>query len=75
MQESGLALPKATLDAFREGAVKLWLVPAGDAPFTMRNYYGKQDLFGPELRRIFAEHYRKIERTPYFDVWAFVSVR
>jgi hypothetical protein len=73
MQAAGLALPEATLDAFRKGAARLWLIPTGDAPFSMRNYYAGRDLFGPELRSIFAQRYRKIDQSQYFDIWEFVG--
>jgi hypothetical protein len=71
MQQAGLALPQATLNAFRKGTVKIWLVPKGDAPFSMGNYYGEQDLFGEDLRRVFKEHYKRIDQSAYFDIWAF----
>jgi hypothetical protein len=71
MQQSGLALPQATLDAFANGAVKIWLVPKDNVPFSFRSFYSNQDLFGEDLRRVFNEHYKKIAQSAYFDIWTF----
>jgi hypothetical protein len=71
LQQAGLPLPAATLDALRTGAIKRWLIPRDQEPFTMKNFYAEQDLFGPQWRDIFREHYRKTESTAYFDVWSF----
>src|SRR5262249_33991368 len=69
MQQGGLELPSATLDAMASGATAIWLIPKGDEPFSMKSWYSDQDLFGPELRRVFHEHYEKAETTEHFDVW------
>lgn len=71
MRLSRLALPAATLDAFREGVVQVWLVPKGGDPFSMKGGYRGRDLFGKELQRVFGEHYKKKDAGTYFDVWCF----
>ncbi len=70
-RQIGLPVPEATLRALRDGAVRYWLVPHGDRPFHVQNYYTGDDLFGPELREVFVQNYRPIERGRFFDVWAY----
>jgi hypothetical protein len=76
MQQSGLAIPPATLRAMRDGRTAVWLIPAGEAPFSMNNYYAlyddpprEQALFDRAFRDVFYENYEKRERTPHYDVW------
>jgi hypothetical protein len=71
MRLSGLAIPPATLDAFRQGVVRLWLIPKGNEAFSLRDGYQRQDLFGQELRQVFNEHYKKIDEATCFEVWCF----
>lgn len=71
MQQGGLAIPPATLDRVRSGAIKLWIVPRGERPFTVRNFYAGQDLFGAEFRQAFLASYRRTESTAFFDLWTF----
>ncbi|MBI3288273.1 MAG: hypothetical protein HYZ74_02005, partial [Elusimicrobia bacterium] len=71
MQQGGIELPLATEESLRSGKTKFWLIPKGDAPFSIDNWYHRRDLFGPRFRKAFLDHYRKIESTAYFDVWAF----
>ena len=69
---SGLALPRATLEAIRSCAVTTWLLPAGDAPFVIRSDYPSTDyavLFPPAFIAAFHQAYRRDERTRYYDVW------
>ncbi|MBF0354211.1 MAG: glycosyltransferase family 39 protein [Alphaproteobacteria bacterium] len=47
----------------------LWLIPAGEPPFTMPSVFSGQDfLFA--YRQVFLENYELREKGRYFDLWA-----
>jgi hypothetical protein len=71
MQQSGLKLPEQTLEALRDGMIRLWLIPKGNRPFAMRSGYKCRDLFGHKFRRIFLERYGLQSNSRYFDLWAY----
>ncbi len=71
MEESDLGIPRASLNALSHGAVKRWLIPRGEAPFTLHNYYRQEELFDWDLRKVFLDRYHRIERGRYFDVWEY----
>lgn len=75
MQYSGMKIPDSTINAIKEGEVKIWLIPKGNSPFTLTNYYDhKLSLFDEPFRQTFFANYKLIERTKYFDVWYFTGV-
>jgi len=78
MQLSGVvAIPDSTLEYLQQCRTQIWLIPKGDAPFSMINVYSLMDshlfperpVFSDEFRRIFFQQYRKQPPTKYFDVW------
>lgn len=71
MQLSGVPLPAGTLQALRDGLIRVWLIPKGTAPFSMHSFFGEADLFGPELRKVFGAHYRKTGESRFFDLWTY----
>ncbi len=73
MEESGLHLPPATLEALLAGSTQLWLFPASQEPFSLLNFYSSRQLFSPEFQRIFFENYQKREHGKVFDIWEYRS--
>jgi len=73
MQASGLKIPEATVNAVREGRVNLWLIPAGDEPFSVHNFFVLSGavLFDEPFRKAFRENYSICYNIPHFDVWCF----
>ena len=47
-----------------------WLLPQGEPPFAMRSFYDQGPLFDDGFRRAFLDHYRVVDRTDRFDIWA-----
>jgi hypothetical protein len=69
---AGRSLPKATRDAVREGQVQIWLLPAGDEPFTIRAFYpGDPPLFDQQFRDDFRTCYRRQKGTEHYDLWVY----
>jgi hypothetical protein len=67
----GVPIPAATFRYLNDCRTSLWLIPAGQTPFTTTsNYDEKRVLFGEDLRETFRRNYRKIETGPVFDVWS-----
>jgi len=71
-QYSGLTIPESTLDAMRADADAMWLIPAGQEPFTMVNWYYRSQgtkLFGDEFRRAFGESFRLQGSSGFYDLY------
>ena len=67
-------IPEATLDAMRDGMVRVWLVPAGDDPFTLTSVLpGHAPVFDDTFRAIFRTHYQRREGTEHYDVWVYAD--
>lgn len=62
MRGTGLPVPDATIDKVKEGAVKIWLIPADNTPFAIHE-------FDESFREAFFQNYRLTARTRYFDIW------
>lgn len=75
MQQAGFSLPRKTYVAIQSGEVRTWLIPRGSEPFSMRNFYAGQDLFGEEFRSVFRQHYEITGQTRFFDVWSYRANR
>ena len=72
MKKVGFDLPPRTLDALASGETAIWLIPAGDDPFSMQSQFkGQAEVYDPAFRRIFLEKYDKVGRTKLFDVWSY----
>ncbi|MGD0322400.1 MAG: glycosyltransferase family 39 protein [Terriglobia bacterium] len=63
MQEGGLPMPAATLEALRSGRRSLWLIPRGEVPFKDVN------AFPASFRQAFIENYVRRGQSSYFDLW------
>jgi hypothetical protein len=72
MKKVGLDVPPRTLDALASGETAIWLIPAGDDPFSMQSQFkGQAEVYNPAFRRVFREKYDKVGRTKLFDVWSY----
>jgi hypothetical protein len=70
--KSGLTIPPRTVAAVRGGRAKVWMLPAGEPPFSMRTFYPDfGPLFSPEFRQAFLESYEIRASTGHFDVWVY----
>jgi len=69
MDESGI--DSAPLkDSLEKEAFRYWLIPKGDAPFSMISLYWPQHpLFDESVGRTFLEHYAKVDSSEYFDIY------
>ncbi len=69
-RQSHLPLPQATVDALRDGYIKIWMVPRGGEPFSMRSFYpGHVPMFDERFRQAFRANYEIRDRTAHFDLW------
>jgi hypothetical protein len=70
MVEAGLPIPPATIKSLEDGNVEVWLIPAGDIPFTVSSGH-KSPLFSEVFRQTFFENYKLVSSTPFFDIWVY----
>jgi hypothetical protein len=73
-QFSGLEIPPATLASLLNDKTAVWLIPQGQEPFTIVNWYYRHDvdggfLFSEEFRRAFRQGFRKQASTSYYDIY------
>ena len=72
MRQSGLPIAEATYRALQDGRIKVWLIPAGDEPFSMPTFYpDARPLFDQRFRDIFRAHYERRDHTAHFDIWVY----
>jgi hypothetical protein len=72
MQKAGQPIPERTREYLAQGRCPLWLVPRGEAPFELRNWYQPHGMiFDAAFRRGFLAHYRIVDRSEHFDVWGY----
>lgn len=72
MQKEGLEISAKTREALRQGLIQVWLIPAGDEPFSVRSFYTtKLPLFDASFRSTFRDHYSRRYRTKHYDVWVY----
>ncbi|MDY7012872.1 MAG: hypothetical protein SVX43_04590 [Cyanobacteriota bacterium] len=70
MQKAGIELPDSTLEALRSCRIELWLIPQGESPFSLFNYYDPNlPLFNDTFKAIFQENYAKEAQSQYYDLW------
>ena len=73
-QLGGQVIPEATRAAIRDGSVDLWLITAGDVPFSLHTYYqSKAPIFDAAFRDAFRANYSIRYRTLHFDVWGYAG--
>jgi hypothetical protein len=70
-QLSGIDTPAVTIARVLNEPDAVWLIPAGQEPFALPNWYYRRtgELLFPELNQGFGEHYRKAGSTPHYDIW------
>ena len=73
MNFAGLSMPEATVNKLAEGSPRIWLIPAGNSPFSTSNAYNGSPQFSEKFRKTFLQNYKLAENTKYFDVWAYSS--
>jgi hypothetical protein len=72
MQKAGLGLPEGTREMMASGRCRIWLIPRGESPFELRNYFEPEGMiFDEEFRRVFQAHYRVVDHSVHFDVWEY----
>ena len=57
------------LDAMRRSHPLALIVPAGEAPFTMKSLYTYKELFDQSLRTYIERSYHRTVAGAYYDVW------
>ena len=67
---SGIAMPPGKVRPIESCSTDLWLIPTGETPFEMNNYYPGLKAFLPELREAFQKNHMRIETGRYYDLWA-----
>ena len=76
MNLSRLKIPETTHAAIRKGMIDVWLIPAGDDPFSLHTFYSsKAPIFEPSFRKGFLDHYSICHRTKHLDVWCYTGKR
>jgi hypothetical protein len=65
----GIKIPSTTLESLSSCQTKIWLIPKGDSPFQLSNYYNQNQVFSDELRATFLETYERRRQTNYYDLW------
>lgn len=71
-QLSGIEIPQATIDSMVSDSRAVWLVPTGQEPFTLVNWYYRYDgglLFNDEFRQAFNRAFRKSASTMHYDIY------
>lgn len=69
-EKAGTPLSPATIEMIRQGQIPVWLIPRGEAPFSMLNPYPPhRPLFDELFRRAFTERYRKAGSSRFFDIY------
>jgi hypothetical protein len=74
---SGVPMPSSTVAAVSSCQIRIWLIPVGEDPFEITNGYAMNvpklfpddHLFSVAFRNAFLGHYKKIDRSRYFDIW------
>jgi hypothetical protein len=63
-------ISEATFDLINSGTVDLWLVPKGQEPFLISNWYPPHEpIFPADFRERFTASHRLEGETEYFDLW------
>jgi len=77
MQYGGVGIPASTIAAINEEAAPLWLIPKGEMPFTMQNWYyrdlpendSESWLFEQRFRDNFNDRFEKTASSAQFDLY------
>jgi hypothetical protein len=69
LEYAGVPFSPAKTAHVKECQTKIWLIPAGEKPFFMTNYFTGRPVFPREFFAMFTETYTPIERIGRFDLW------
>jgi len=72
IQASGVEIPEATIDTMLADDSDIWLIPAGEEPFTLVSWYYRFTgglLFDNRFRLAFGSNFYKESSTQYFDLY------
>lgn len=69
MSYSRQPVPTAKLVGLKNCGVQYWLIPLGEMPFTLQNYFNGERAFWPAYIDTFNKHYVKSKSFKFWDVW------
>ncbi len=69
LEYAGVPFSPSKMAHVKNCETKIWLIPAGEKPFVMTNYFTGKTVFPNEFAAMFAETYAPLERIGRFDVW------
>ena len=61
--------PPGLADKLLDSDISLFLVPSGEAPFTLRSVYNGRPVFPESFRKRFLEEFACEEKGEFFDTW------
>jgi hypothetical protein len=65
-------MPQSTIDSMVNDSRAVWLIPEGQEPFTLPNWYYRYDgglLFNDKFRYAFNANFKKISSTKHYDIY------
>ena len=65
----GYDMPQPRLDALAKCQTNVWLIPKGESPFALYNYFVAAPLFSDGYRAAFHRAYTKVDSLRLLDVW------
>jgi hypothetical protein len=71
-QHSGMEIPQVTIDHMLADKSSIWLIPAGQEPFEITNWYYRfqgRFLFEDNFRSAFNESFQRHSSTDFFDLY------
>jgi len=70
MNQAGISIPEATYKKIENEAVDIFLTNKGALPFDVGTGYDVSvPIYSKRFQKLVLEHYVKVERFQYFDVW------
>jgi hypothetical protein len=70
LRYQGQPASSALLAHIKSCGTNLWLIPKGERPFSMNNYFNNDPAFWPKMQEVFIFAYEVKTTLKYFDVWA-----
>jgi hypothetical protein len=70
LNKADVPLPDLTVQIIARKMVDIWLIPRGEEPFSIRNYYPPNNLlFDMRFRESFQDNYHLIGNSSFFDIY------
>jgi hypothetical protein len=69
---SGIEIPQLTIDRMLEDPSAVWLIPTGQPPFTLVNWYYRHKgglTFDENFRTAFTENFARVDSTVHYDIY------